>query len=85
MTVKARVEKGLTGPVLVLPPEVAHYPQFQPGREFSFPLEEAATAEAAGDVYSEEEFKAMLGRITPENRHAEIDFGPPVGKEIWEY
>ncbi|NOS68120.1 MAG: AbrB/MazE/SpoVT family DNA-binding domain-containing protein [Candidatus Peribacteraceae bacterium] len=26
---------------------------------------------------------ALLERITPENVHAEIDTGKPVGKEIW--
>ena len=26
---------------------------------------------------------ALIDRITPENRHETIDWGPPVGKEIW--
>ena len=25
----------------------------------------------------------LAAQITPENRHEEIDWGPPVGKEIW--
>jgi antitoxin MazE len=25
----------------------------------------------------------LAGKITPENRHAEIDWGKPVGKEVW--
>ena len=25
----------------------------------------------------------LLAQITEENRHEEIDFGPPVGKEVW--
>jgi len=25
----------------------------------------------------------LVAQITPENRHAEIDWGPAVGKEIW--
>lgn len=25
----------------------------------------------------------LVAQITPENRHDEIDWGPPVGKEIW--
>lgn len=25
----------------------------------------------------------LVAKITPENRHELIDFGPPVGKEIW--
>ena len=27
--------------------------------------------------------KDLLAQITEENRHEEIDFGPPVGKEVW--
>ena len=25
----------------------------------------------------------LVQRITPENRHSEIDWGQPVGKELW--
>jgi antitoxin MazE len=25
----------------------------------------------------------LVARITPENRHDYIDFGPPVGNEVW--
>jgi antitoxin MazE len=25
----------------------------------------------------------LLKGITPENRHEAVDFGPPVGKEVW--
>lgn len=25
----------------------------------------------------------LIDRITPENRHEETDWGPPVGKEFW--
>jgi antitoxin MazE len=25
----------------------------------------------------------LLAEVTPENRHAEVDFGPPVGREFW--
>lgn len=25
----------------------------------------------------------LVAQITPENRHGEIDWGPPVGKEVW--
>ena len=27
--------------------------------------------------------KELVSRITPQNRHDEIDFGKPIGKEIW--
>jgi len=25
----------------------------------------------------------MLKRVTKENRHGEIDWGPPIGREVW--
>lgn len=25
----------------------------------------------------------LVEQITPENRHDEVDLGPPVGKEVW--
>ena len=31
----------------------------------------------------EETLDELIARITPENRHDPIDWGPPVGKEIW--
>lgn len=31
----------------------------------------------------EYDLKDLVSRITKSNRHAEIDFGAPVGKEIW--
>ena len=27
--------------------------------------------------------KELVSKITPENRHAETDWGTPVGKELW--
>ncbi|KAB0498277.1 AbrB/MazE/SpoVT family DNA-binding domain-containing protein [Pseudomonas lini] len=26
---------------------------------------------------------ALLATVTPENRHELVDWGPPVGKEVW--
>ena len=26
---------------------------------------------------------SLLSKVTPENIHEAVDFGPPVGKEIW--
>ena len=31
----------------------------------------------------EETLDELIDRITPENLHEPIDWGPPVGKEIW--
>lgn len=40
---------------------------------------EVVISKAAGDLSLDE----LIDRITPENRHDVIDWGPPVGKEIW--
>jgi antitoxin MazE len=34
-------------------------------------------------VRREHTLQELVRRITPENRHTEIDWGKPVGKELW--
>lgn len=49
-----------------------------------FANEDRQLAEAAGVGYlADLTLEEMLAGITDENRHEEIDFGPPVGKEVW--
>ena len=33
-------------------------------------------------IHSQETLEQLLGQITPDNVHSEIDFGQPVGKEL---
>lgn len=33
-------------------------------------------------IDSQETLEQLLGQITPDNAHSEIDFGQPVGKEL---
>lgn len=33
--------------------------------------------------HKEYDLDELVGRITPENRHEEVDLGPPMGKEVW--
>ncbi len=35
--------------------------------------------------YSKYTFEELASQITDENIHEAVDWGPPVGKEIWEY
>lgn len=37
----------------------------------------------AGAATHELSLEQMLAQITEDNRHGEVDFGPPVGKEVW--
>jgi antitoxin component of MazEF toxin-antitoxin module len=32
---------------------------------------------------SGETLASLLRQVTPDRRHEEIDWGPPVGKEVW--
>lgn len=41
------------------------------------------TGKAAGDAVHDLRLEEMLAQITEDNRHGEVDFGPPVGKEVW--
>ena len=79
MTVKLkRVAEGLT---LVIPDELAAAAGISEDTEVSL------SATAAGGVVAKKRPKYTLAElpagITPENRHDFIDFGPPVGKEVW--
>ena len=57
--------------------EVAEERATRPVREFP---EEAYCFEFEEPGYTLEE---LLAQITDDNRHEEIDFGTPVGKEVW--
>ena len=57
--------------------EVAEERATRPVREFP---EEAYCFEFDEPGYTLEE---LLAQITDDNRHEEIDFGTPVGKEVW--
>lgn len=47
------------------------------------------TVEKEGDkiilkkLSKEEELEELLSQITPENKHEEVDWGPPRGNEFW--
>lgn len=79
MTVKLkRVAGALT---LVIPDEVASAAGISDDTELSL------SATAAGEMVVKKKPKytleELVSKITPENRHELIDFGPPVGNEVW--
>jgi antitoxin MazE len=39
--------------------------------------------EKASNALDEPTLEELIAGITPDNRHEAIDWGPPVGKEIW--
>jgi len=41
------------------------------------------TKEKEKKAKKKEKLKEMINKITPENKHKEIKWGKPIGKEIW--
>ena len=75
-------EKTEHGIILTLPNEVANHPAFASGESVHIAAKYSSLVITHPDAkrYNVEE---MVATITPENMHGEIDWGPPVGKEIW--
>jgi antitoxin MazE len=46
-------------------------------------LEISGDALVVKPVASAYELAALLAMVTPDNLHELVDFGPPVGKEVW--
>jgi antitoxin MazE len=78
MTVKVkRVAGALT---LVIPDEVAAVAGITEDTEVSLTPTTGAVTAKKKPKYTLDE---LLSGVTPENRHAYIDFGPPMGNEVW--
>ena len=78
MTVKVkRVAGALT---LVIPDEVAAVAGISEGTEVTLTPTPGSFVTKKKPKYTLEE---LVAKITPENRHEPIDFGPPVGNEVW--
>jgi antitoxin MazE len=79
---KARVQKWGNSLALRIPKSLA----LEAGLSSDAPVEltlvegKLVVEPATEDIPSLEE---LIARITPENRHGEVDWGLPVGKEVW--
>ena len=74
-----RTENGIT---LTLPNDFADHPVFTSGDSVYVAAKETRLVITHPDA-KRYNVKEMVASITPENMHGEIDWGPPVGKEIW--
>ena len=77
---KVLVEQGEDGLRVRIPPEVAAASKLSPGTALEVSVSGGCVVLAPEQVPTLQE---LVSGITPENRHEEIDFGPPVGKEVW--
>lgn len=70
-----------------IPKAMADKHGIKPGTEISFTDNHenlVLKAETEEIKYREHpKFKEFMAQVTPENIHPEVDWGPPVGNEIW--
>ena len=79
---KARIQKWGNSLALRIPKSFAALSNIEQGSVVDLSLENGRMiVEAAKEQeYSLEE---LLARVTKNNLHSEVDFGAPVGKEVW--
>jgi antitoxin MazE len=79
---KTRVRKVRGELAVPLPPEVASSMKLEGGTEVDVIVEDGRIVVRPVHIpkYS---LKELLARVTDENRHELVDWGPPVGREVW--
>ena len=78
---KARIQKWGNSLALRIPKSFAAHSNIEQGSVVDLSLDNGRMiVEAKEQDYSLEE---LLARVTKNNLHSEIDFGAPVGKEVW--
>ncbi|HEY8205320.1 MAG TPA: AbrB/MazE/SpoVT family DNA-binding domain-containing protein [Pyrinomonadaceae bacterium] len=79
---KARIQKWGNSLALRIPKSFAAHSSIEQGSVVDLSLDNGRMiVEAAKEQeYSLEE---LLARVTKKNLHSEVDFGAPVGKEVW--
>ena len=79
---KARIQKWGNSLALRIPKSFAAHSNIEQGSVVDLSLDNGRMiVEAAKEQeYSLEE---LLAQVTKDNLHSEVDFGAPVGKEVW--
>ena len=78
---KARIQKWGNSLALRIPKSFATHSNIEQGSVVDLSLDHGRMiVEPAQEQYSLEE---LLARVTKKNLHSEVDFGLPVGKEVW--
>jgi antitoxin MazE len=84
---KARIQRWGNSLALRIPKAVAEMSELKEDSEVDLSVSRrrlvvvASKRRRAGR--NQYDLSAMIRQLTPENRHDDIEFGPPVGKEIW--
>jgi len=79
---KATIQKWGNSLALRIPKSFATHSRIQQGSVVDLSLD---NGRMIVEPTKEEEYSLqdLLARVTKKNLHAEVDFGAPVGKEVW--
>ena len=79
--VKTRIVTWGNGPAVRIPQAVLNQAQIRQGDEVNMTVEQGRiTVEPTKPKLT---LESLVAGITPENRHGELEWGPPVGREVW--
>jgi antitoxin MazE len=78
---RAQLVKWGNSQAVRIPKTVLKQARLKEGEELEILAEEGRlTLQAANRRLT---LESLVAGITPENQHKELDWGPPVGKEVW--
>ena len=84
---QSQVQKWGNSLALRIPKALAAQTQLDQGTPVEMKVENGALVikpvESQPKRKRKYKLEELLAQVTPENIHPEIDFGPPVGKEVW--
>ena len=78
----ANIQKWGNSLALRIPKVLAEEVHVQDGASVDMTIEDGRLVIAPKSNITES-LASLLERVTPENLHGEVDFGEPVGREVW--
>jgi antitoxin MazE len=78
-----KVQKWGNSLAVRIPDDVVKEAGFAPGKEVTVKNVRNTVVIAPVRAKKRPTLEELVARITPENRHEAIDWGKPMGKEIW--
>ena len=80
-SVRAKLAKWGNSQGVRIPKSVLQQARFREDEELNLVAAEGCIT--IRPLRSKLTLESLVKQITPENRHEELDWGPPAGKEIW--
>jgi antitoxin MazE len=79
---KTQLAKWGNSMAVRIPKAIAEAARLRPGDHLEMAVEDSGTLRIRKKK-GEPKLRQLVRAITPENQHAESDWGAPVGKELW--